>query len=237
MTDERRRAAFFDVDETVITVKSMFDFLRHWHENAPGGAGAHAYRAAEDALKALAASGAHRSEVNRAYYRGFAGVPYAELLAEGEAWYAAYRLRPDAFVTATVQAILAHRQAGDTVVLVSGSFSACLDPLAAEIGADLVLGSVPLIGADGRLTGEVERPMIGSVKALAVQETIARLGLDPAACFCYGDHSSDLDMLRQVGHPHQVGTDPELTGHALRHGWPRLSAEPGPLSQPAVPGR
>jgi HAD superfamily hydrolase (TIGR01490 family) len=237
MTDERRSAAFFDVDETVITVKSMFDFLRHWHENTPGGAGTQAYRTAHDELKALAASGAHRSEVNRAYYRGFAGVPYVELLVEGEAWYAAYRQRPDAFVTATVQAIDAHRRAGDTVVLVSGSFSACLDPLAAEIGADLVLGSVPLVGADGRLTGEVERPMIGSVKALAVQETIARFDLDPASCFCYGDHSSDLDMLRQVGHPRQVGTDPELTVEALRHGWTRLSAEPGPLPQSVLTGR
>ncbi|MFJ1751585.1 HAD family hydrolase [Kitasatospora sp. NPDC088134] len=231
MAGESRRAAFFDVDETVITVKSMFDFLRHWHEQAPGGQGPEAYRSALGGLHALAASGAHRSEVNRTYYRGFAGVSAAELRAEGLAWYAAYRTRSDAFVTATVEAMRAHRRAGDTVVLVSGSFFACLEPLAAELGADLALGSVPLVGPDGRLTGEVERPMIGAVKGLAVEETVARLGLDAADCHAYGDHSSDLDMLRRVGHPHQVGADPELTAHALRDGWPRLSADSGPLTQ------
>ncbi|MCX4746057.1 HAD-IB family hydrolase [Kitasatospora sp. NBC_01287] len=233
MAGGSRRAAFFDVDETVITVKSMFDFLRHWTEYTGGGP--QAYQEAAGRLHAIAAAGRHRSEVNRAYYRGFAGVPYEELLEQGRQWYAVYRRRPDAFVGATLDAIAAHRLTGDPVVFVSGSFRACLEPLAGELGADLVLGSEPLVGSDGRLTGEVVRPMIGSNKALAVQETVARLGLTAAHCYCYGDHASDLDMLQQVGRPHVVGQDPVLLAQAAEHGWPLLSAEPGPL--PELAGR
>lgn len=227
MSDGTRRAAFFDVDETVITVKSMFDFLRHWLDRT--GAGEGAYEQAAGALHAIAAAGGHRSEVNRAYYRGFAGIAAADLLAEGRDWYGAYRTRPDAYVSATLDAIERHRRAGDLVVFVSGSFSACLDPLAADLGADLVLGTEPIVGADGRLTGDVVRPMIGEVKALAVRETLTARDLSPEDCHCYGDHASDLDMLQQVGHPTVIGADPVLTAHAERHGWARLAAAPGPL--------
>lgn len=228
MTD-RTRAAFFDVDETVISVKSMFDFLRHWLEHSDDQ---RTYEAATAELHALAAAGRPRSEVNRAFYRGFAGTSYDDLLEEGRKWYAAYRLRPDAFVQATMDAIRAHRRDGDMTVLVSGSFEACLAPLAEELGVDLALGTVPIVGADGRLTGDIERPMIGEVKALAVQETIAAYGLDAADCFCYGDHASDLDMLQQVGHPCVIGADPVLAEHAGRLGWTRLPATPGPLPEP-----
>ncbi|WP_026925302.1 HAD family hydrolase [Glycomyces arizonensis] len=230
MTDSIRRAAFFDVDETVISAKSMFDFLRHWLER-PGGEGP-TYEEAAGRLHAMAASGVHRSEVNRTYYRGFAGTSYEELLAEGRRWYAAYRARPDAYVSATLEAIGRHRLAGDTTVFVSGSFRACLEPLAEELGADLAIGTEPVVGPDGRLTGDVVRPMIGEAKAAAVRETIAALGLDPEECCCYGDHASDLDMLRQVGRPCVVGADPVLAEHARRHGWAHLPAEAGPL--PAV---
>lgn len=232
MSHGTRRAAFFDVDETVIAVKSMFDFLRHWLEH---GGDDRTYEEAAGELHALAASGAPRSAVNRAYYRGFAGTSYEQLLEEGRKWYAAYRLRPDAFVTATLDAIASHKRDGDLVVFVSGSFAACLDPLAEELGADLALGSIPIVGDDGRLTGDIVRPMIGEVKALAVRETIAARGLDAADCRCYGDHMSDLDMLQQVGHPCVVGTDPVLTEHADRLGWRRLPATPGPLPAPLDP--
>lgn len=234
MSGKSSRAAFFDVDETVITAKSMLSFLYHWSNRT--GAGPAAYHEAVDQLHALAAAGADRSEANRSYYRRFAGVSYSHLLNEGRAWYADYRRRPDAFVTATIEAIRRHRDADVTVVLVSGSFRPCLEPLAEEIRADLVLGTEPLVGPHGLLTGEVVRPMIGEMKALAVVETIDALGLDADQCAAYGDHISDLDMLLKVGRPHVVGNDSVLAQHARRHGWPLLSAASGPGPQDVHPG-
>jgi HAD superfamily hydrolase (TIGR01490 family) len=127
-------------------------------------------------------------------------------------------------VAATVTALARHRAAGHIVVLVSGSFRACLDPLARELGARLVLCTEPIVDADGRLTGEVRQPMIGSVKVASVAAAMTTLGVRPADCHAYGDHASDLGMLAQVGHPAVVGTDTVLVAHATLHGWPVLPA-------------
>ncbi|MER7028865.1 HAD family hydrolase [Streptomyces ramulosus] len=210
-----RSAAFFDVDETLITVKSMFAFLRHWL--ARNGDDGTLYRRRADALREMAAR-LPREEGNRAYYTFFAGVPAAGLLAAGREWYAAYRMGPDAFVTATVRALARHQAAGDRTVLVSGGFAACLEPLAEDLGVDLILCSTPLVSADGTLTGEVGTAMIGKAKAVAVDRTIAEFGLPAADCWAYGDHSSDLGMLSSVGHPVAVGDDPVLCAHVRRHG-------------------
>lgn len=219
------RAAFFDVDETLIGVKSMFDFLRYW--TIRDGGDEQAYDSAMEEFHSMWAAGVHRSEVNRAYYRRFAGRPWAELLTAASAWYDEYRERDDAFVLSTVRALSGHVADGDAVVLVSGSFTGCLGPLARELGAHVVLCSEPLVDGDGLLTGEVRRPMIGDVKHQAVAETLAELKVPAADCFAYGDHSSDLAMLSLVGHPHVVGGDSVLAEHAARHNWPVLPADTG----------
>jgi HAD superfamily hydrolase (TIGR01490 family) len=223
----RTRVVFCDVDETLISVKSMFDFLRYWM--ARSGDDGTGYRDSVEELRTMARGERPRSEINRAYYRRFTGVEYTALLEVGRDWYADYRRQPTAFVGATLAAVGGHRAAGDTIVLVSGSFRACLEPLAEDVGADMVVCSEPVISVDGQLTGEVYRPMIGDAKAAAVTETLAALGAVAADCFGYGDHSSDLAMLSAVGYPSVVGEDPVLTAHASRRGWPVLSAATGPL--------
>lgn len=225
------RAAFFDVDETVIRVKSMFEFLRYWM--ARNGDDGGEYRRVRAEFHEMAATGVERIEINRKYYRLFTGADHRSLREAGADWYVQYRTEPTAFVTATLVALDGHRAAGDTIVLVSGSFRPCLDPIAADVGAGHVLCTEPLVGPDGRLTGEVRRPMIGENKAAAVAETMTRLRLETDNCFCYGDHASDLGMLSAVGNPRVVGADPVLTEHARRNGWPVLPATTGP--RPMVP--
>ena len=72
-----RGAAFFDVDETVIRVKSMFDFLRYWM--ACAGDDGSGYHAVVAEVQALAARDVSRAEINRRYYRQLAGPPMADL--------------------------------------------------------------------------------------------------------------------------------------------------------------
>jgi HAD superfamily hydrolase (TIGR01490 family) len=213
------RVAFFDVDETLLADKSMAEFLRYWM--ARDGGGDAGFRGAMAELQAVA-DAAGRAAANRAYYRRFAGVPSVELAEAGRRWYAQHRRRRGAFVASTARAMAGHREAGDLLVLVSGSCRALLDPLAADVGADKVLCTGLGIGPDGRLTGEVSRPMIGSAKADAAVELLRVLGVDPAVCFAYGDHASDLDMLAAVGGPRIVGDDPVLASWARRRGWPML---------------
>ena len=221
------RAAFFDVDETLLNTKSMFHFLRYWM--ALQGDDGSGYNAVMAETQAQAAGGVHRSDINRRYYRRFAGVPQDELMRAGHAWYEEYSRDRTAIVVSAWAAATRHKRAGDLVALVSGSFRGLLEPLARDLRADLILCSEPLVGPDGRLTGEIRRPMIGSVKADAVQETIADLELRAEDCSCYGDHSSDLDMLSLVGDPVVVGGDPVLLARAQRHDWSVLPATPGPM--------
>ncbi|MEU6673237.1 HAD family hydrolase [Streptomyces sp. NPDC046925] len=213
--------AFFDVDETLISVNSMARFLRH-HLRARGRPRA-AFDDAVRGLRALGAGGASRAEMARAYYRLYAGCDERELAAGGRDWFAAELRAGGLFLADSVAALREHRRRGEAVVLVSGSFAPCLDPVAKRLGvnADAVLCARPAT-VDGVLTGMVDGTMTGEEKAVAVRALLRERGISPDRCHAYGDHASDLPMLRAVGHPVVVGVDPVLLRHAGAGGWRRL---------------
>ncbi|MFG2842881.1 HAD family hydrolase [Kitasatospora sp. NPDC048296] len=219
----RPALAFFDVDETVIAEKSPVAFWQYWRDRHPD-------RVAADLpdLSSEVAATPDREALNRRYYRRYAGVPLAELEAAGRSWYEEYRRGGSAFVLPALAALAEHRAAGRAVVLVSGSMRPLLAALAEELGAALVCTEL-LVDADGVLTGEVPRPMIGQAKAEAAVRLMREHGADPADCFAYGDHESDLALLRAVGRPVVVGDSPLLNQEAKRSGWPVTPARRGPL--------
>lgn len=211
-----RRAAFFDVDGTLTTRPTLFTFLTH-HLTASGTPPA-AADAAVARLRAMSRAGAPRQETLRAYARHFAGTPVDRVLADGRTWYAAELRRGGLWRTDVVAALRLHRDGGDLIVLVSGSFPACLGPVAAEMGAHVLLCSRPS-SRDGHYTGALPTPMIGEHKAEAVRELAAERGIDLAASAAYGDHISDVPLLALVGRPLVVGDDPVMADRAARHGW------------------
>lgn len=203
---------FADVDETLIDCKSIFEFLRYRMVAEHGPFGATEYVRVRAELQQEADNGVPREEINRHYYALFTGESVAEIRDLGADWYAE-RNAAGLFIESTREALRAHRAEGAEIVLVSGSFAAVLDPIAEEVGARHLLCTRPLVSA-GRYTGEVERPMIGAAKAAAVRELLeARPWIDPADCYGYGDHSSDLPMLDCVGHPVVVGKDPAMLAY------------------------
>jgi HAD superfamily hydrolase (TIGR01490 family) len=213
--------AFFDVDETLLNTKSMFDFLR-FHRSAEE------HRRATDHLGSMVRAGVDRVEINRAYYRLWAGEDWARLMEQGRAWYAEIRsgarIGPP-FIDSTWSALRRHREAGHVIALMSGSFLPCLRPLADDLGADILLCTHPEVDTAGRLTGSVRHPMIGRAKGVVLHATARRRQANLTDCHAYADHASDLAMLRSVGHPHVVGTDPVLLITARAEGWPVLSAD------------
>ncbi len=219
-------AAFFDVDETLISIKSMFDFL-DLHLTTTDGDDGRAQRVAEFWAAARAVE-VPREEVNRIYYRIYAGERADALAAAGRTWFDLRRRRPG-FVHPQVVATLArHRLAGHRIVLVSGSMPACLDPLADAIGADDVLCTRPVVDGAGVLTGDIEASMIGTGKGAAVRALAAEHGISLPLSFGYADHTSDLPMLELLGHPVVVGAEPALVAHADRLGWMRFGPAGGP---------
>lgn len=215
-------AAFFDVDETLITVKSMFDFLRFHLEDEQTPDVGQAGRWTE-LQRAMEAGTAPRADINRGYYRIYRGLPADLLQDQGARWFAQRRNEPGFFQRAVTRELLRHRRAGHVVVLVSGSFPACLEPLRAALGAHYLLCSRPLVATGGLLTGEIEEPMIGETKAVAMRELARRRSLALPHSFGYGDHASDLPLLLEVGHPTVVGSDPVLDQYVERDNWRRFA--------------
>lgn len=97
-------------------------------------------------------------------------------------------------------ALLATMKAnGAYCALVSGGFTAFTAKIAATLGFDENRANT-LIAADGELTGDVGRPILGrEAKVQALEEITARLGLTDADVIAVGDGANDLGMLTRAG--------------------------------------
>lgn len=218
-----QRFAFFDVDETLIDLKSMFSFRAFFHRQTLGpGLGRVAEDEAQQAILDLLAKGASRPEVNRQFYRALQGRSHASVCASARDWYAQQRHSPGFFVQPVLDRLRTHQAQGVAVVLVSGSCTEILAPLAQDLGVEhLLVTQLELLG--GVFTGEVlGMPAIGEGKRLLVERFLQRMNADPTACFAYGDHLSDLPMLELVGHPVVVVRDEDLVSLAKSRRWPLL---------------
>ena len=211
--------AFFDVDETLVSFKSMFRFLRYYLDSR--GEPPSTYERLAGKLRAASSRGERREEVNRRYYRCYGGEDAARVAIAGDTWFESERAL-GAFIPETLAELRDRQLAGESVMLLSGSFFACLNPVASAVGATWAIGTRPVIRR-GLLTGEIVVPMIGVNKARAARATAVVAGLDLPDCSAYADHASDLELLRVVGHPHVVGDDPVLAAHAHANGWPRIA--------------
>ncbi|PVA06242.1 phosphoserine phosphatase SerB [Thalassorhabdomicrobium marinisediminis] len=88
---------------------------------------------------------------------------------------------------------------GGHATLVSGGFTAFTEVIAARLGFDEHRANT-LVAADGRLTGEAGRPILGqAAKVQALEEITARLGITPADVIAVGDGANDLGMLHRAG--------------------------------------
>jgi HAD superfamily hydrolase (TIGR01490 family) len=213
------RAAFFDVDGTLIAGIGIFRFVRYYL--AESGHGPEVYELHRNHLRELREAGAPREATNRAHYEIYKGAVERGVAACARRWFAAES--KTIFNPAVLKAARAHRAAGDHVVLVSGSFPALLAPIAERVDAAHVLCTEPAVEA-GVYTGELvdgpSQPMIGEAKATAIRSLAADASLDLATSTAYGDHESDLPMLRTVGTAVVVGD--ELARTAREAGWRRL---------------
>ena len=102
---------------------------------------------------------------------------------------------------------------GAYAALVSGGFTAFTARVAAALGFDENRANT-LMAADGALTGDVGRPILGkAAKVEALQEITARIGISAEDVLAVGDGANDLGMLKLAG-----------TGVAL-HAKPTVQAE------------
>jgi phosphoserine phosphatase len=88
---------------------------------------------------------------------------------------------------------------GAYAALVSGGFTAFTRKIAAVLGFDENRANTLLV-AEGKLTGQAGRPILGqAAKVQALEEITAHLGIAEADVLAVGDGANDLGMLDRAG--------------------------------------
>jgi HAD superfamily hydrolase (TIGR01490 family) len=115
--------------------------------------------------------------------------------------------------------IEAHRAAGHKVYLVSASPEEIVQPLADHLGVDGAIASRAVVDEEGRYAGEMEFYAYGPFKAEAMEALALAEGLDLSESSAYSDSYTDLPMLEAVGHPVAVNPDRVLAKVAREREW------------------
>jgi HAD superfamily hydrolase (TIGR01490 family) len=225
MPDEER-AAFFDVDGTLVRTNIVHAFA--FYAMNQGSILGTAWQTARTLLSVplfLAADRLDRKAFNElfyAYYRG-QSEDRLETLA-GELFEDV--LRP-AVHAGAARLLDEARRAGCRVVLVTGALDFTVRRLAEHLGADdLIANRMRFV--HGVATGRVVPPIVeGAHKAMVIRDYCVRHGLALERCFAYSDSFSDYPMLAVVGHPAAVNPDARLARVARAYEWPILQTTEG----------
>lgn len=208
------RAAFFDMDNTVLRVESGMSWVRFLYgrgELAPKMVAKAIYWQALYKLALL-----DMDAVFTKLTEGLRGDREVDMLAKCEIWYRDH-VAPEIAPAARV-AIEHHRQAGHLLVLATGSTQYAAGPVARGVGIEHVLSS-QLEVESGVFTGRPAAFCFGHHKVALAEAWAARHDVDLAASYFYSDSYNDLPMLERVGTAIAVNADARLRRHARRRGW------------------
>ncbi|MDX2224580.1 MAG: HAD-IB family hydrolase, partial [Rhodospirillaceae bacterium] len=211
------KLAIFDMDRTITVHGTFTPFLSRIVKRHPGRlvhvpaivAAAVAYK-----LKQLS-----RKELKEVMLRRIvAGVPAADIADAVAAFVSAWipgRCRPGA-----LQAIAAHREAGDLVMLATASNDLYVRAIADKLGADQVVATATELAADGTVTGRIPgENCYGEAKLVMVKAAIAAAGLHDRPTVFYSDHHTDLPCLRWAGVGVAVNPNARLAKAARAEGF------------------
>jgi HAD superfamily hydrolase (TIGR01490 family) len=113
-----------------------------------------------------------------------------------------------------------HLNAGDEVWIVTASPQELSEILAGKLGFTGGIGTRAEV-REGRYTGHITEGILhGPRKAMAVVSLAAERKINLASSSAYSDSANDLPLLQAVGFPHAVTPDRTLAGAARRNGWP-----------------
>ena len=214
------RAAFFDVDRTLIPGSSLFLLARGLYERdmfrvrdlLRFGLGQVMFRLRGEQRRGMERSRASTLEFVK-------GRSQQELMAWGRE-IAEDRILPLVYRD-IVEVINNHRQRGDLTFLVTAAPIELAETLARALDMTGAIATVSEIDDFGRYTGRLVGPVMhGPEKAKAVAEMAAEHGIDLYDCAAYSDSKNDLPLLESVGQPHAVNPEGELRRIAIARGWP-----------------
>jgi phosphoserine phosphatase len=158
-----------------------------------------------DELAIMAGVGPHVAEITRRAMNGeldFEGALIERVgLLKGlpESVIAQVLAERITFTSGGSELIATMKAKGGYAALVSGGFTAFTDAVARKLGFDEHRANT-LLTENGKLTGEVARPILGrEAKIAALKDISARLGIAHSDVMAVGDGANDLGMLKLAG--------------------------------------
>ncbi len=220
MSDGNQRAAFFDLDKTLIPGSSLFLLARGAYERDMFRVRDLLRFAWGQAMFKLVGEQEENMERSRESTLDFVtGRSRRELLGWGQE-IAEQKILPLVYKD-IVEVIESHKEHGDLTFLITAAPVELAETIAQELGMTAAIGTVAEVDQHGFYTGRLTGPpMHGPVKAKAVAEIAGERGLDLHECHAYSDSINDLPLLESVGFPHAVNPERELHRIALARGWP-----------------
>jgi HAD superfamily hydrolase (TIGR01490 family) len=209
------RAAMFDMDRTLLRVDSSMSwirFLRRRGELSKRFVAKSLWWSVQYKLALLDID----SMADRVAMR-LEGTYESEMIEKSALWHSRDLERQVA--PKALEAIAAHRERGDVVVLLTGGGPYAARNVARTVGIEHVL-CTELEVEDGRFTGRLSQRCFGSHKVTVAERWADEHGIDLDEAVFYSDSYNDLPMLSRIGQPIAVNADPRLRRHAERHGWP-----------------
>lgn len=210
---------FFDVDGTLVKKKTALCFLKYLYKKRYGVFGDLCYCWFFICHRFYEIMGLSREELNKKYYKKYEGISESDIVKIADEWFQS-TLSDDFYIEPVINELKYHKKAGADIVFVSGSFAACLAPIASNLQVQHVISTKQEV-INGKLTGKILSPqVIGVGKAKAVKQFLEeRQEYSLQRHFAYGDHISDLPMLNAVGNPCVVSGDLQLEKVALQNSW------------------
>jgi len=222
--DETRKAAFFDVDGTLVRTNIVHAFAFYaMNQGTIFGTAWHTAKTVVSLPLLWATDQANRKAFNEMFYSFYRGQSEDRLLFLADELFERV-LRPAVYPGAK-RLIEEARRAGCRVVLCTGALDFTVRRLAEHLGADdLIANRMHFV--NGFATGRVVPPIVeGAHKALAIRDYCSREAFALDQSFAYSDSFSDYPMLAVVGHPAAVNPDVRLRSVARAYEWPVLSTQ------------
>ena len=214
-----KRAAFFDLDRTLIPGSSLFLLARGAYQRDMFRVRDLLRFAWGQLVFQLLGERESNTEMSRTSTLEFVtGHNASELVAWGKQ-IAEERILPRVYED-IVRVIDEHKARGDLTFLVTAAPVELASTVAEALEMTGAIATVSEVDADGNYTGRlVGSVMHGPEKAKAVAKVAAEHGIALADCAAYSDSMNDLPLLESVGDPHAVNPEPELRRIARVRGW------------------
>lgn len=228
-----RKAAFFDLDKTILATSSSLAFSKPLYEQGlikRADVVKNAYR-----QFVFTIAGANHEQTERmrehlsALVTGWDVKELQSLIQDS----LTESITP--LVHEEILSILKrHQSDGYKVIIVSASGNEIVGPVSEILGADDFIATQLEI-FNGKYTGAITLYAYGENKVQAITDYAEKHNIDLNASYAYSDSITDLPMLECVGHPVVVNPDSALNEVAAERSWPVIRCEkPVALKKPLI---